>query len=189
MESCAGSFVVSNTCAALSVSRTIFCARAIYVIILNKYEYHLPLYRQVQQFRHLGFKVNESTLASWIKPAAELLQPLYERLVKEIFKSHYIQCDETTTPVIDKDKHKTNKEYLWMIRAVNERLRCFHYDDGSRAGAVIEKLANENRYKGYLQCDGFAGYELQTVRAVTPTGYSPNCISRPALQWMVTNSI
>ncbi|MBO6075000.1 MAG: IS66 family transposase [Paludibacteraceae bacterium] len=128
-------------------------------IILNKYEYHLPLYRQVQQFRHLGFKVNESTLASWIKPAAELLQPLYERLVKEIFKSHYIQCDETTTPVIDKDKHKTNKEYLWMIRAVNERLRCFHYDDGSRAGAVIEKLANENRYKGYLQCDGFAGYE------------------------------
>ena len=27
--------------------------------LLNKYEYHLPLYRQVQQYRHLGFKVNE----------------------------------------------------------------------------------------------------------------------------------
>ena len=127
--------------------------------ILNKYEYHLPLYRQVQQYHHLGFKVNESTIASWIKPTAELLRPVYNELVAEIFKSHYIQCDETTTPVVDKEKHKAAKEYLWMIRAVKERLRCFHYDDGSRAGAVIEKLAAEHHYKGYLQCDGFAGYE------------------------------
>jgi len=127
--------------------------------ILNKYEYHLPLYRQVQQYHHLGFKVNESTIASWIKPTADLLRPLYDELVAEIFKSHYIQCDETTTPVVDKEKHKTNKEYLWMIRAVKERLRCFHYDDGSRAGAVIETLAKQHHYEGYLQCDGFAGYE------------------------------
>ena len=127
--------------------------------ILNKYEYHLPLYRQVQQYHHLGFKVNESTIAGWIKPTAELLRPLYDELVAEIFKSHYVQCDETTTPVVDKEKHKASKEYLWMIRAVKERLRCFHYDDGSRAGAVIEKLAAGHHYKGYLQCDGFAGYE------------------------------
>lgn len=127
--------------------------------ILNKYEYHLPLYRQVQQYNHLGFKVNESTIAGWIKPTAELLKPLYDELVSDIFKSHYIQCDETTTPVVDKEKHKASKEYLWMIRAVKERLRCFHYDDGSRAGAVIERLANTHHYSGYLQCDGFAGYE------------------------------
>lgn len=70
--------------------------------ILNKYEYHLPLYRQVQQYRHLGFEVNESTIAGWIKPTAELLKPLYTTLVSEIFKSNYIQCDETTTPVVNK---------------------------------------------------------------------------------------
>ena len=127
--------------------------------LLNKYEYHLPLYRQVQQYHHLGFKVNESTIASWIKPTAELLKPLYEVLVAEIFNSRYIQCDETTMPVVDKEKHKASKEYLWMIRAVKERLRCFHYANGSRAGAVIEELATDHHYKGYLQCDGFAGYE------------------------------
>ena len=127
--------------------------------LLNKYEYHLPLYRQVQQYRHLGFEVNESTIAGWIKPTAELLEPLYDTLVTEIFKSNYIQCDETTTPVIDKEAHKAKKEYLWMVRAVKERLRCFHYDNGSRAGAVIDRLAKQYQYKGYLQCDGFAGYE------------------------------
>lgn len=46
-----------------------------------------------------------------------------------------------------------------MVRAVKERLRCFHYDNGSRAGAVIDRLAKQYQYKGYLQCDGFAGYE------------------------------
>ena len=57
------------------------------------------------------------------------------------------------------DKHKASKEYLWMVRAVMERLVFFHYDNGSSAGAVIEFLARENMFKGYLQCDGFAGYE------------------------------
>ena len=128
-------------------------------ILLNKYEYHLPLYRQVQQLHHLGFKVNENTLASWVKPTAELLKPLYKVLLSEIFKSSYVQSDETTTPVIDKAKHKTNKEYLWMIRAVKERLRCFYYDNGSRAGAVIDTLVTDHHFKGYLQSDGYTGYE------------------------------
>ena len=46
-----------------------------------------------------------------------------------------------------------------MIRTVQERLRIFHYEDGSRAGAVIETLANQHHYKGYIQCDGYTGYE------------------------------
>lgn len=141
------------------INKCIADATLLAEIILNKYEYHLPIYRQVQQFRHLGFKVNESTLNSWIKPTAELLRPLYDTLVAEVFKSSYIQCDETTTPVINEEAHKAVKEYLWMARAVKERLRCFHYDKGSRAGAVIETLAKRYNYKGYLQCDGYTGYE------------------------------
>ena len=106
----------------LPINKGIADATLLAETILNKYEYHLPLYRQVQQYNHLGFKVNESTIAGWIKPTAELLKPLYDELVSDIFKSGYIQCDETTTPVVNKEKHKASKEYLWMIRAVKERL-------------------------------------------------------------------
>ena len=126
-------------------------------ILLQKYEYHLPFYRQVQQLRHLGFKASESTIDGWFKPAVELLKPLYEALKSEIMKSGYLQGDETTVPVLDKASHKTNKEYLWMVRAVVERLVLFYYDNGSRSGTVIEELAKG--YKGYFQCDGFEGYE------------------------------
>ena len=129
-------------------------------ILLQKYEYHTPFYRQIKQFEHLGIKgLTESTVNGWYKQVMILLKPLYEALKKEVFKSDYCQADETTTPVVDKEKHKASKEYLWMVRAVMERLVFFHYDNGSRSGSVIESLAKEYKFKGYLQCDGFAGYE------------------------------
>ena len=129
-------------------------------ILLQKYEYHTPFYRQIRQFEHLGIKgLTESTVNGWYKQVMQLLKPLYGALKIEVFKSDYCQADETTTPVVDKEKHKASKEYLWMVRAVMERLVLFHYDNGSRAGCVIESLAKKHKFKGYLQCDGFAGYE------------------------------
>ena len=139
-------------------------------ILLQKYEYHMPYYRQIQQYRHLGLKgLTESTVDGWFKKTVGLLRPLYNVLLAEVMKSGYNQADETTTPVIDHAKKKAAKEYLWMIRAVMERLVVFYYDEGSRAGAVIEELANKYNFRGYLQCDGFAGYEtaFRTNPAVT----------------------
>ena len=129
-------------------------------ILLQKYEYHMPFYRQIKQFAHLGMKgLKENTMDGWFKKTMELLKPLYLALKEEVMKSDYCQADETTTPVIDKERHKAAKEYLWMVRAVMEKLVFFHYDKGSRAGAIIESLARQYNFRGYLQCDGFAGYE------------------------------
>ena len=144
-------------------------------ILLQKYEYHMPYYRQIKQYSHLGMKgLTESTVDGWFKQTMELLRPLYEVLKSEVMKAGYVQADETTTPVINKETHKAAKEYLWMVRAVMERLVLFHYDHGSRAGAVIESLANRYNFKGYLQCDGFAGYE--TAFKTNPDVHLVNCM-------------
>ena len=144
-------------------------------ILLQKYEYHVPFYRQIQQYRHLGMKgLTESTLDGWFKRTVELLKPLYEELKWEVFSCDYVQADETTVPVINREKHRADKEYLWMVRSVMEKLVIFHYDGGSRAGAVIESLANHYHFKGYLQCDGFAGYE--TAFKTNPDVRLLNCL-------------
>ena len=144
----------------MPVDRCIADTSLLAEILHQKYEYHVPFYRQIQQYRHLGMKgLTESTLDGWFKKTVELLRPLYEELKREVFSCDYVQADETTAPVINREKHKADKEYLWMVRSVMERLVIFHYDDGSRAGAVIESLANQYKYRGYLQCDGFVGYE------------------------------
>ena len=91
-----------------------------------------------------------------------------------VFSCDYVQADETTVPVINKEKHRADKEYLWMVRSVMKKLVIFHYDQGSRAGAVIESLANQYHFKGYLQCDGFAGYE--TAFRTNPDVRLLNCL-------------
>lgn len=156
----------------MPVDKYITDARLLAEILLQKYEYHVPFYRQIQQYRHLGMKgLTESTLEGWFKKIVELLKPLYEKFKREVFSCNYVQADETTVPAINREKHKADKEYLWMIRSVMEKLVILHYDKG----AVIESLVNQYHFKGYLQCDGFAGYE--TAFRTNPDVWLLNCLA------------
>lgn len=132
-------------------------------ILLQKYEYHVPFYRQVKAFRHLGIRISESTLSGWFKPVCALLKPLYEELKRQVLEADYIQVDETTVDVINKEKRQTDKEYLWMARAVMERLVFFHYDNGSRSQQTIKNLLEP--FKGYLQSDGYNAYNIFEEKA------------------------
>ena len=127
-------------------------------ILLGKYVYHLPFYRQVQQFQHLGVKIPENTISGWFKPACELLKPLYEALKREVVDADYLQVDETTLPVINKESHKAKKEYLWMVRAVMKKLVFFYYNDGSRSQETVGTLLKS--FTGYLQSDGWQAYNV-----------------------------
>jgi transposase len=127
-------------------------------ILLQKYEYHVPFYRQVRSFRHLGLHISETALNGWFKPACGLLRPLYEELKKEVLSSDYVQVDETPLPVIDKESHQAKKEYLWVARSVMNRQVFFHYDDGSRSGKTAGNLLKT--FKGYLQSDGYSAYNV-----------------------------
>lgn len=127
-------------------------------ILLQKYEYHVPFYRQIREFHHLGVKISENTLNGWFKPVCELLKPLYEELKTEVLDTDYIQVDETTLPVIDKESHQAKKEYLWVVRSVMKKLVFFHYDEGSRSQSTVVSLLES--YKGYLQSDGYNAYNV-----------------------------
>ena len=128
-------------------------------IELQKYGYHMPFYRQIRQMAHLGMKgLKEATLVGWHRRTMELLRPLYDLLVSEVFRSDYVQTDESTVPVIDHEKGQAEKEYLWMSRAVMERLVVFFYDEGSRSGDVVKARTDRYNFRGYMQCDGFGGY-------------------------------
>ncbi|MCH5228300.1 MAG: IS66 family transposase [Muribaculaceae bacterium] len=128
-------------------------------VVLQKYEYHMPFYRQIKQFAHLGMEgIKEATMTGWFRRTMELLRPLYEALKAEVMASDYIQADETTVPVINNERHQADKEYLWMARSVMEGLAVFFYDKGSRAAKVIKNLTDRYGFKGYLQCDGYSAY-------------------------------
>jgi len=124
---------------------------------LGKYADHLPFYRQIEQFKRLGITLAPSTINDWFFECADLMRPLYYRIKDLVMASDYVQCDETTIPIVNEEKHKTVKGYLWDVRAVMSGLLFFHYDHGSRAQKVA--LALFHNYKGALQTDGYGVYE------------------------------
>lgn len=89
---------------------------------------------------------------------AELLKPLAEELSKAILnETGYVQCDGTTIPVVNKEKHKACKEYIWTLRAPLLHLVRYNYlYEGSRGGKVGEELLGN--YKDYLQTDDYEVY-------------------------------
>ena len=48
----------------------------------------------------------------------DLFRALYYRLREIVLASDYIQVYESTVPVIDNEKHRTVKAYLWVVRSV-----------------------------------------------------------------------
>lgn len=72
--------------------------------MVQKYVMGMPLYRQEQQFAHLGVELSRQTLANWTIQAAERwLQPLYERMHSHLLSQPILHADETTLQVLRED--------------------------------------------------------------------------------------
>ena len=125
-------------------------------ILINKYIYHLPFYRQIQKYKELGVLLNDATINDWFAAVCEKLRPLYERLRVEIMSKDYIQVDESTLPVIDNGRHRAVKGYMWAVRDALGGSVYFHYDNGSRGGDTARKLIGT--YRGAVQTDGYEVY-------------------------------
>ena len=126
-------------------------------ILINKYVYHLPFYRQIQKYKELGVLLNDATIGDWFAAVCEKLRPLYDKLREQVMSSDYIQVDESTLPVIDNEKHRAVKGYMWAVRDALTGDVYFHYDMGSRSGDTARKLIGG--YRGAVQTDGYEVYE------------------------------
>jgi transposase len=83
-------------------------------VLVSKYCDHTPLYRQSQILKRLGVEIDRSTLANWVGGACWWLEPLHERLAKQIFASTKLFADDTPMPVLDPGRGRTKTGRLWV---------------------------------------------------------------------------
>ena len=126
-------------------------------IIIDKYIYHLPFYRVIQKYKELGVLLSDATINDWFVAVCSKIRPIYDKLREEIMSKDYIQVDESTLPVIDNEKHRAVKGYMWAVRDAVGGSVYFHYDMGSRSGDTARKLIGG--YRGTVQTDGYEVYE------------------------------
>lgn len=123
-------------------------------IIVNKYQYHLPLYRQSKILSSYGVLIPDNTLGQLIIQSGNGLVPLLEEAWRTLLTATYLQVDETPVKVLRPEK----RGYLWIYFAphVGQGLVIFDLSL-TRSGAIAEnRLKN---YKGLLQTDGYNGYQ------------------------------
>jgi len=126
-------------------------------ILVDKYVDHLPLYRQQQRFLREKIPIARATLEGWVKQGLERLEPLYDCLVADTKSKGYLQVDETPIRVLESDKKgSTHQGYYWIYHSPIDKTVMFEYQP-SRSGKWPQAILSG--FKGYLQTDGYAGYE------------------------------
>ena len=126
-------------------------------IATSKYVDAIPLYRMESVLRRYGIEIPRNTMARWMINAAEKLETLMKIFEEELASSNYLHVDETTVQVLkEKDRAPSLKSYMWVVaREGPKPIVLFRYFP-SRAGEIPYKLLEG--FSGYLQCDGYSGY-------------------------------
>lgn len=127
--------------------------------MVQKYVMGMPLYRQEQQFAHLGVQLSRQTLANWLLHAANTwLLPLYERMQTHLRAQAVLHADETTWQMLREDgRAAQTQSYMSLYRTGREGppIVLYDYQQTRNGQHPCDFLVG---FSGYLHVDGYPGY-------------------------------
>jgi transposase len=132
-------------------------------LIVSKYVDHLPLYRLERVYERQGLLLPRSTLCDWLAACAQLLRPLYQRLIDLVLQSGALHTDDT--PVKMQEQLKKQEQLCHLL--ITARLWTY-LGDAAHPYNVFDFTLNRKRdgpqeflktYQGYLHADAFTGYD------------------------------
>ena len=142
---------------AMPLPRAIAGASLLTHLLVSKFVDHIPLHRQLGIFKRQNVSISYSTVAGWIKEGMGVVKRVYDVHCRQVLQTNYLNVDETTIKVLDKDKKQaTHRGYYWVYYNTQQKLVLFDYQPGR--GAVYPHAMLHN-FKGYLQTDAYDGYD------------------------------
>ena len=140
-------------------------------VAVAKFADALPLYRQQKIFNRLGVELPRATLANWMIQAAERCGPLMDLLMQEIRSGPLINIDESPLQVLgEPGRSNTTISFMWVLCGgpLEAPVVLYQYHP-TRSGQTALKWLED--YQGYIQTDGFSGYDhLDHLAGITHLG-------------------
>jgi len=130
-------------------------------VLIDKFRYHLPLYRQHQRMDAAGIHLARSTLTGLVHRTADLLQPIYAAQLASALKSRVLTMDETPIKAGRRGHGGMKTAYFWPVYGDKDEV-VFPFSP-SRAGAMVREVLGE--YCGVLISDGYQAYERYAEQA------------------------
>ena len=91
-------------------------------LLVDKFCYHLPLYRQHQRMSQAGITLSRSTLTNWCKRSIELLRPIVESQLRHVLQSKVLAMDETPIKAGRQHKGKMKQGYFWPVYGEDDEI-------------------------------------------------------------------
>jgi len=126
-------------------------------LLVDKFAYHLPLYRQHQRLLDNGIDVSRPWLTQLSQRSISLLTPIYEAQFDSIRASRVKAMDETPIKAGRKERGKMRIGYFWPVYGEHNEV-CFPFFP-SRDGENVERaLGVEHTPGSVILTDGYAAY-------------------------------
>ena len=124
-------------------------------MLVDKFMYHLPLYRQHQRLCQCGIDIARPTLTNLSSRAIDLLEPIFDAQFEHILQSRVLAMDETPIKAGRKAKGRMRQGYLWPLYGEADEI-VFTYTPSRAAGHVRDVLGES--FSGTLVSDGYEAY-------------------------------
>lgn len=135
-------------------------------VATSKYQFGIPLYRQVEMAAAAGVPLNRTTLANLMITLGDRLTSLHALLREKLLSQSGIHADETVVQVLKEPGRRAEQQsYLWLFRSVAKaetQIVVFKYAE-TRAGIhALNFLTRDDgsMFSGKLLADAYPGYNL-----------------------------
>lgn len=124
-------------------------------LLTDKFQYHLPLYRQHQRLAQAGITLSRATLTNLVKRTIALLQPIADAQLDNVLRSRVLAMDETPIKAGKAGRGKLRQSWFWPLYGDQDEV-VFTFSR-SRSRRHIEATLRE-RFSGTLLSDGYSAY-------------------------------
>ncbi|XXG32284.1 MAG: IS66 family transposase [Ferrovum myxofaciens] len=127
-------------------------------MVVDKFLYHLPLYRQHQRLGSNGVTVSRPWLTQLTHAALELLRPIHQAQLESIRTSRVITMDETPVKAGRTDQGQMKTGYFWPVYGEQDEI-CFLFYPDRQHKRVAQALQSEHApADAVLLTDGYGAY-------------------------------
>jgi transposase len=127
-------------------------------LLIDKFAWHIPLYRQHQRLAAAGIRVSRPWLTQLAQAVISLLAPVYEAQLASIRSSRVKAMDETPIKAGRAGHGKMHTGYFWPIYGEHDEV-CFPFHSSRSADFVCQALGIKPVVNAVLLTDGHAAYE------------------------------